>query len=72
MWTKLGSASDEIIPNTSISYGALSSGVAASLDSGAYPELVAKQKKERNKKHKKAEAEVVQEEVVEQAAAEVQ
>jgi len=68
MWAKLGSGSDEIIPNTSISYGALSTGISTSLESGAYPEFVAKQKKERVKKHKKVEAEAVQEELVEQAA----
>jgi hypothetical protein len=42
MWTKLGSQSGETIPNCSITYTDLANGISESLESGAYPEHVAK------------------------------
>lgn len=40
MWSKL--ASDEEVPDAGISYSDLAKGIAESLESGTYPEHVAK------------------------------
>jgi|TARA_B110000238_G_C15756564_1_gene281509 hypothetical protein len=42
MWAKLSAGNEETVPGTSISFADLSSGISSSLDSGSYPEHVAK------------------------------
>jgi len=42
LWSKLGSQNAETVPNSSISFADLAKGISDSLESGSYPEHVAK------------------------------